>query len=239
MLQAEQKVRKSTRPPWSPVLKQASLLVKYYKLLRHQHLLKNNLSTAIQHTLNQMETTPKLAESTKEYQRLLCRAQKNLRKTRRKAQANRTQYLDILLQRYDTLDDNKMKQVVQQIIRAEATKQCYRKLKWILKPPKPGVTFIERTTEDGAIETLYERESIETAILRRNQQHFNQCAGTPFTVGKLRKINWAADSDLADQILNGTVSQDSLPTDTHLRHVITQCKQRGKEIDDHISTKDL
>ena len=239
MLQAEQKVRKATRPPWSPALKQASLLVKYYKLQRHQHLFKNDLSTAIQHTLHQMETTPKLPESTKEYQTLLRKAQKNLQKIRQNAQANRTQYLDILLQRYETLDDNKMKQVVKQIIRAEATKRCYRKLKWILKPPKPGVTFIERTTQDGATETLYDRESIETAILKRNQQHFNQCAGTPFTVGKLRKINWAADSDFADHILNGTVNQDSLPTDPYIRHVVTQCKQRSTEIDDRISTNDL
>lgn len=33
MLKAERKVSKPNRPPWSPALKQASLLVKYYKLL--------------------------------------------------------------------------------------------------------------------------------------------------------------------------------------------------------------
>ena len=33
MLKAERKVRKSNKPPWSPAIKQASLLVKYYKLL--------------------------------------------------------------------------------------------------------------------------------------------------------------------------------------------------------------
>ena len=33
MLRAERRVRKAKRPPWSPALKQASLLVKYYKLI--------------------------------------------------------------------------------------------------------------------------------------------------------------------------------------------------------------
>ena len=33
MLQAERRVRKAEKPPWSPELKQASLSVKYYKLL--------------------------------------------------------------------------------------------------------------------------------------------------------------------------------------------------------------
>ena len=33
MLNAERKVRKSNKPPWSPAIKQARLLVKYYKLL--------------------------------------------------------------------------------------------------------------------------------------------------------------------------------------------------------------
>ena len=36
MLQAERRVRKAEKPPWSPELKQASLSVKYYKLLRQQ-----------------------------------------------------------------------------------------------------------------------------------------------------------------------------------------------------------
>ena len=49
MLRAERKVCKSEKPPWSPALQQASLTVKYYKLLRQQLLFKMDLSVAVQH----------------------------------------------------------------------------------------------------------------------------------------------------------------------------------------------
>ena len=88
------------------------------------------------------------------------------------------------MQRYALLDEKKMQQTVKRIIQAEATKRCYRKLHWITKPNKPGITFVERTNSNGSTETLYDRSSVESAILQCNQRHFNQCAGTPFTVGR-------------------------------------------------------
>ena len=118
MLRAERKVRKSERPPWSPALKQASLTVKYYKLLRQQHLSKTVLSTAIQHTLKQMDISPEQPNSPQDYQRLLRKAQKHLQKTRREAQMHRMQYLETLLQRYKLLEDNNMQHILRQIIRA-------------------------------------------------------------------------------------------------------------------------
>ena len=132
-----------------------------------------------------------------------------------------------------------MTRIVRKIIQAEATKRCYRKLRWLTKPPKPGVTFVERTTPDGTSETLYDRIDVETAILQRNRRHFNQCSGTPFTVGPLRALNWAADSKLADEILNGTTRMEQITDNPRLLHVLQTCKQSGKEISDHISTEDL
>ena len=239
MLRAERRVRRSEKPPWSPALKQASLLVKYYKLLRQQHILKTDLSTAIQHTTEQMDTTPVTPMKPQDYQSLLRKAQKSLKKTRQMAQANRTQHLDTLLQKYELLQDDKMKMIIRRIIQAEATKRCYKKLRWLTKPPKPGVTFVERTKEDGTMETLYDREILENAILHRNQQHFNQCAGTPFTVGRLRELNWAADSALADSILHGHFDPASI-TDNHIvQHVLQLCKQQRETISDYITFNDL
>ena len=132
-----------------------------------------------------------------------------------------------------------MQKIIRQLIRGEATKRCYRKLKWIMKPPKPGVTFVEQQTQDGSTETLYDRTTLKQAILKRNQQHFNQCAGTPFTVGSLRQLNWASDSPLADSILNGTTELDYLSNDQLVQHVLKNCKQTGCNISDHITSKDL
>ena len=239
MLRAERKVRQSDRPPWSPALKQASLLVKYYKLLRKQLLFQTDLSTAIEHTKRQLEMTPTEPSTKQQHQTLLRKAQKSLRKIRRDAHQHRERHLEILLKRYGLLDDSKMQQVIRRLIRAEATKRCYKKLRWITKPPKPGVTFVECTNQNGNTETLYDRTTVEEAILRRNRRHFNQCAGTPFTIGELRNLNWAADSASADNILQGTTSIDHMSSDDLVRHVLRQCRQTGQIISDHISTHDL
>ena len=239
MLRAERKVRKSERPPWSPALKQASLTVKYYKLLRQQHLSKTVLSTAIQHTLKQMDISPEQPNSPQDYQRLLRKAQKHLQKTRREAQMHRMQYLETLLQRYKLLEDNNMQHILRQIIRAEATKRCYKKLRWIMNPPKPGVTFVDRVSPDGQPETLYDRTTLENAILQRNRRHFNQCAGTPFTIGKLRQLGWAADSELANSILKGSAQIESISSDEIEQYLLNQCQQQTTEISDCITTTDL
>ena len=240
MLKAERKVRKGDRPPWSPALKQASLLVKYYKLLRRQLILKTDMSTVIKHTKQQLETPPHEPRNRQEYQTLLRKAQKSLRKIRQKAQQHRDQHLDILLKRYGIMEDEKMQKIIRRLIQAEATKRCYKKLKWITKPPQPGVTFVERTTGDGTTETLYNRATLEQAILFRNQQHFNQCKGTPFTVGKLRTLNWAADSPTADEILQGsTHTINQLSNDRLTQYVLHQCKTMGQPISDHVTTEDL
>ena len=89
----------------------------------------------------------------------------------------------------------------------EATKRCYQKLQLILNPPKPGVTFVQQSTEQGETETLYDRTIIKQAIQARNQKHFNKCAGAAFTIGPMRALKWTADSPLADHILDGTYNR--------------------------------
>ena len=152
----------------SPELKQASLLVKFYKLIRQETILRTNLTAAIAQTQSLMDNPPPRPPNAKEGQQLLCKAQKTLRVIRRKAQAKRQQHLDLLLQKYGLMDDDKMQKVIRRIRKAEATKRCYQKLRMLTKPPKPGVTFIEQQTADGT-KCIFSREELEKAILERNQ----------------------------------------------------------------------
>ena len=108
-----------------------------------------------------------------------------------------------------------------------------------MKPPKPGVTFVERPSQNGTTETLYDRTTVEQAILEQNQRHFNQCAGTPFTVGKLQSLNWAADSTLADALLQGKAHIHTMLSNKLVQHVLHECKQTHLDISDHITTNDL
>ena len=237
-LQAEKRIKKKPKPPWSPELKQASLRVKFYKLVRQEEILQTNLSAAIDHTISLMDEPPPRPATPQEGQQLLRKAQKLLRTIRRKAQSKREEYLEQLRQKYGLLDDDKMQKIILRIQKAEATKRCYRKLRWITKPQKPGVTFIERTTNNGT-ECIFDRQALEAAILERNQMHFNQCAGTPFTVGPLRKLRWAADSELAERILQGIKDFRNITEDTLLQKVLSECQAKAPEVSDEITTEDL
>ena len=239
ILKAEQHVKRRARPPWSPTLREASLRVKLLKLYFRQFVGKDNLSSAIKHTKLRMSTSHNLTtpQTKRECQTQLRRAQKDLRQIRRKAYEIRAQYLETLAMQYNIQGDKSKESIIKRIQQAEATKQCYRKLRWILKPPKPGVTFIQRTNQQGNTETLYDRQKIEEAILNRNRRHFNQCAGTPFTTGRLRDLNWAADSPLAESILDGTCNVEEVSTSTATQIVLTQSKRLQPE-QQQILTKD-
>ena len=141
---------------------------------------------------------PTQPASKKECQQHLRRAQKMLRNIRKDAHTKRREYLETLAHKYNFTGETAKRRIIQRIQKAEATARCYRKLRWILHPPKPGVTFIQQMDNNGKTSTLYDRCQIKEAILTRNQNHFNQCAGTPFTVEPLWSLNWAADSPLAD-----------------------------------------
>ena len=143
ILTAEKKTKRRERPPWSPALKQASLQVRFYKLYLNQLQTTNNMSEAISHTIASMDTNDPIHEpSTKEEcQRYLRRAQKRLKKIRRNAQEKRKEHLDMLVQKYNLSNDQDKARIIKRIQKAEATKRCYKKLRWILNPPKPGVIF--------------------------------------------------------------------------------------------------
>jgi hypothetical protein len=54
-------------------------------------------------------------------------------------------------------------------------------------------------------------KSIETHLLQRNQKHFGQAAGAPFTVPPLsQEINFGASTAITDLILNGSCTHEDL-----------------------------
>lgn len=230
-LQAEKRTKNKDRPPWSPILKAASLQVKRLQLLFEEYKTQTDHTQAIQHTESQMDTTRDLPKphTKQECQYYLRKAQKNLRKIRKKARELRIQHLENLIEKYNLTNDKERKKIIRRIQRAEAISKCYRKLRWLLHPPNPGVTFIQHTTDDGITRTIYDRQTLEQVILQRNKHHFNQCAGSTFTTGILRNLNWASDSDLADSILAGTYPIETMTHDIHLQTILHLCKRLGAE----------
>ena len=237
MLIAERKTKRKQQPPWSPKLKAASLHVRLYKLFLKEFQTGNSYTNAIEFTQNLLRPTSIERPTTiQDCQRQLRRLQKQLKKLRRKAHKERKSYLDQLIQQYEITGDNEKQSIVRKIQRAEATKRCYNKLRYILNPPKPGVTFIQHT-KNGRTKTVYNRLQLEDMILHRNQRHFNQCAGTPFTTGQLRQLNWSADSPLADAILQGT--DPTTHANPYVHTVLQNCNQQTKTLPISLSNDDL
>ena len=59
-----------------------------------------------------MDVQPPVPTSPQDYQTMLRKAQKTLKRIQRTAQELRTQHLEILLQRYAMLDEKNMQQIV-------------------------------------------------------------------------------------------------------------------------------
>ena len=240
-LMAEKKTRRPTRPPWSPALKTSSLQVKYYKLLLDQFKTGVTHQNALLYIATQLPPTLTMRkpQTKKECQTELRKAQKHLRKIRKLAYEKRQEHLETLVQKYIITGENDKIKIVKRIQKAEATKRCYKKLRWILRPPKPGVTFVEQQNEEGKIKTIYNRQQLEQTILERNRKHFNQCAGSPFTTEPLRQLNWAADSPFAEEILKGHQTSLPIPNSQHIQAFLDQCRQRCPTQKLHVSHTDM
>ena len=117
ILKAEQHSKRRERPPWSPELKAASLRVKLFKLYFRQFVEHTNLISAINNTKSRMSSPDNLSEpqTKQECQTNLRRAQRHLRKIRRKAHEKRIQHLEILAQQYNIQGDKTKESIVKHI----------------------------------------------------------------------------------------------------------------------------
>jgi hypothetical protein len=71
--------------------------------------------------------------------------------------------------------------------------------------------------EDKPFRTLTLPEEITQYLKARNQRHFGQATGTPFTQAPLTElITWQADTDTAELILQGEYTNDELDDITQL-----------------------
>jgi hypothetical protein len=67
-------------------------------------------------------------------------------------------------------------------------------------------------------------DKLEYYLVQRNRRHFNQAEGTCFTVPPLSaSLNWQADTNTAELLLNGHYDADSLDDVTQL--LLRHCKQ--------------
>mgnify|MGYP000270317267 CR=1 FL=1 len=111
----------------------------------------------------------------------------------------------------DGNNDPKAAKIPKRILKAEEMKRMFQKLQSYLSPNQhSSLSHVMVPTDGRPPKQATERkpvsdtEEVETTILEKNQKHFGQGQGTPFTKGRLGNIPFNGTGPIADSILNGT-----------------------------------
>ncbi len=206
------KIRKLYTSPFSPQVKQARLRRRFYKL--HLSMLRNRLDLASQllSLSEALEEELPAPENVEQAQLLLRAVQKYVRKVNKNASELRNTHLEEQIHQLKDADEGKASKIRERIIKAEAIKTMYRKLRSYLKPSEHNRLSHIQVPGDGLPPKqskqwidIHEPVEIENKLLERNEAHFGQAEGA-FTHGALGSIPFDGSGRLADNIISGRQS---------------------------------
>ena len=225
---SERQTGSHDRAPWSPKLHQAHLRVLFWRITVRQLLQNNDPSEAVAHIQSQLQQPPPLMiHELQHAQAQLKQASKELHKIRTAAATHRQQHLEERAALAAATQNADLATIIKRIIQAENTKAAYRILrKYLHSEDKGNIGEIEIQNEDGTTTLIDEPIEIFRRILQRDQLHFRQAEGTPFTTQPLQQfLGLAGETPAAQEFLRtGNLDLDfqqaTLPeTITLLKHM--------------------
>lgn len=191
-INAETSLPKQYPQEWSKQIHDSRLKARILQMEIKQFKLGINLDQQITQAIGLL-TTPyqspnTLSECTTQLRKehkILQRAIINHRNIRKKEFEDKI----LSLEMSGIKDDQSYAKILRNILKAEATKNLFKKLRNILKPPRSSqiqsVSVPTDPTQDPKSctewTTLDIPQDIYQSITTRNQQHFNQAHGSPFT----------------------------------------------------------
>jgi hypothetical protein len=235
MLEAEDQCRIHHRQPWS---KEVNEVMTTANILRiNLSSLKNNIDCSKQIAQKQslLKKEIKVPEELKEATLALSIAQKNCRKLIKEQRTKKTSIDQEQEAAFVAMNpEMDAKRAAQIFKRAKDTKQmmselpskmnCPGGISSILVPlPKEGMELEYLAITDGP--------TIERLILHRNIRHFRQAESTPLATPEvIRKIGFGADTDRAEQLLEGIDDPTDITDDEWSRYLLTSMKRHSKEL---------
>ena len=212
MAYARKKAARVYLQPMSPAMTQAMLCHRLWNIYMSQYRTKRNMSKRIADLRAAIDHPPPPPETLGDIRQGLIKAKKHLKAMVDKAAELREEFLkeEILSRKLEGKDTDA--KVLERVKRAEITQKMYRKLGYGLKPQseRRGVTRILVPSDGRAPKQAKKwKEITDQQEIREHMQshlirHFNQAAGTPFTIGNLANLQWNGQGEVADQILAGT-----------------------------------
>jgi hypothetical protein len=206
MLMTEIRCRRAPRPAWSAPLADASRTVKYWKKIKLCGMQTNTDVSESQRKLGadlKWESHPEVQNTTQAKEGVKT-AQKELNKCRKEATELRQSFLDDRIEAAVEADDTTSEKILKNLRHREAQSACFRKLAYVLKSKgaKGGVAKVELQV-DGITVAFTEKSDVERETKRRNKAHFNQPAGSPFTVFPLSELGTTATKFKTNILPNG------------------------------------
>ena len=130
------------------------------------------------------------------------------KKLKQKAPELRSEFLDTLIQMAEDEGDDKKAKYIREIKDKEQTREVHRRIKMAQGKQRGGggVKFVHKTNEDGTIETIRNKEEMETEIGKANAAKLMSANESPIRQGELREILTEHDYDKWEEFLEGGIA---------------------------------
>ena len=225
--------RQST--PWSPQLAKAWAQLHFYRILKSANATDKDYQATISKLQQQWNNLPQqIPISDEDIRTGYNSAMQQLREARQMAQALREEFLIQKAELYASLEKSGKVKAVERLIRAESQRTVYKKIQYIrgqdnglmglssIKVPRDEAITdpnhmkqMADTSEQWTTITI--PQDIERLLLARNQHHFGQSEGTPFTKEPLKAdIGYKADGCAVDLVLEGQITYETTHNATNL-----------------------
>ena len=247
--------RKST--PWSPQLATAWAELHFYRIAYASLTTHANYGPSLYRL---REKWPHLPQELPQSIRVIKQCQRDaiqkLKNIQQRAQDIRNEYLQNQAEMYKEMGRTGKAKIVQRLIRAESQKKVYSKIRYLrnqddiitglskLKIPKHvPITDTEtmKSLPDSPDhwETISIPSEIEKLLMERNQVHFGQAEGTPFTRPPFTAdVGYKADGYAADLILHGQIEYRTIDAATQL--LVKHMQRRTTEmLEGHLTVEDV
>ena len=240
-MEAERKCGKIATCPWSPHLRDARRILKYWNLWRKEFKVNIDLSKARRSISDSMDPIPP-KPTPEELPKLIREAQANLKKVQLDAKALREAHLLERAKYHTTIANCTAAEALKSIIASEESRKSFKHLKNIRNKGSTGAmnyVLIPDKHTPGGWKGIFDPTEVQEVISDRNQKHFSQAEGTPFTIDPLRTLlGRHGDTRMAEDIAKGnTPVVDTSPAAMAILKQLASYQLPG--IDMHITPEQI
>jgi hypothetical protein len=202
-------VKKRYRTPFSPEMRQTRLARTFYNLHMSQFKTGRTKSRPLKEVERKMKSVPTTPEDQRDCHIRLKEVQAKIRKLRTEAAQKRREFLARSVNFKCGGDGGKADRIRAMIQKAEDLREVCRKIRHVVKPgqasglqtvlvpvdnPDPKKATVWQTIDDP--------QKVVAVLQERNQKHFRQAEGTPFTTGEFSATPFDGTGPVADAVLD-------------------------------------